>query len=635
MALDELMQTIEGRVRILELGEKLHYDLNAVFVGTIDFEGLNYYYWPPETEIKKVTEVYKALAKTGVRISSVPIEKLSQDPARYNARFGRADLVITKKDQVRNIHSGNIVVLVDEVDPLYTEHPQLVGGSLPHTDHFKFLRRTILDEDSAEALYGEKERELLSWSKEVLPSLLLNLFGGYGLNKTRVAQWVLNPLTDCNLIAQRQEAIEYFMRRDNFLDSRKQEEIELGALDASMKKILWAIMDLFQCKRGKVGIGFMKANIKRKIRITDNIRHEGNSFTFDPEEAKDVAEYCYQRFMEEAPLIVKALEKISFPDFSDTSVPQLRRIQRAIKYVMRDEKQGVPALKKTLQEILTKEPPGPKELTELLGEKNPLERFRYISSMLKSVAQEITLYAGLAAFFKEKEWVKPEILPKEERVIDIKDGLNPLLFNVQKLIPNKANFDQEHLVEIVEGPNEAGKSMYADMVAIVVNFAQAGFYVPATAARISIHERIFVRHRQVGTNTQSSFAAEKEALREMYASITGREEYSLVVLDEWGTATRGDDGAAILSAIAEQTFVGKGVRAILPTHFPFLRYLATHQQIRVSLFPFIAGEDGLKFSYKKLDAPLEGIDLDLHYGLISAKSVLPPDVFELARNKIK
>ena len=109
MALDELMQTIEGRVRILELGEKLHYDLNAVFVGTIDFEGLNYYYWPPETEIKKVTEVYKALAKTGVRISSVPIEKLSQDPARYNARFGRADLVITKKDQVRNIHSGNIV----------------------------------------------------------------------------------------------------------------------------------------------------------------------------------------------------------------------------------------------------------------------------------------------------------------------------------------------------------------------------------------------------------------------------------------------------------------------------------------------------------------------------------------------
>ncbi|MBI5392681.1 hypothetical protein HZA96_02320 [Candidatus Woesearchaeota archaeon] len=546
MTLEEEIQTLETGAKILELRSELHHNLSAVFVGTIaskvngkhDLDSLNYGKYDSRRDdhipvhIKEALSLYKALVQTKMRMSSIPLEKFSLDPKRYKARLESADIVIAPKINMDSVKYGNIVVLVDEIDLSYTKHPQLVKGSLPKDDSLSFLHSAVLDHESYNALYGgdtEKTFGYFFTMEKPTPRLLNALFSGYDLDKPQLADWVLNPLTDRNLIAQRTDAINYFMVNDDLLKSLTKNDCI--SLDSTMKALLWSVMDLFQCYKGKAGIGFMNKHSKHGHRMGNIQSRDGGTYLFDPEEAKDVAQFCYEQFMKNVKNVVQNLESISFPDLTDADVPQLGRIQRAVDHIMKNEEKGISSLKKKLQEIIAADPKDAKELYHLFGERNSLEKFRYITTSFKKIEKEIALYAGLAKFFKEKKRVRSTIVPKEERIINIENGLNPFL-HVSKPMPNSVYLNHDTLVEIVEGPNEAGKSIYADMAAILVNFAQAGLYVPASSATISIHERIFVRHRQVGTNIKSSFAAEKQAIKELYEQITGCESYCLVVLDE-------------------------------------------------------------------------------------------------------
>ena len=147
----------------------------------------------------------------------------------------------------------------------------------------------------------------------------------------------------------------------------------------------------------------------------------------------------------------------------------------------------------------------------------------------------------------------PEV--DDSDVIDIKDGRHPV---IEKMLPagdfiqNDAYLDSnENRLDIITGPNMAGKSTYMRQVALITLMAQVGSFVPASYARIGIVDKIFTR---VGASDdlamgESTFMVE---MMEVAAILKNATSKSLVILDEIGRGTSTYDGLSIAWAVAEQ-----------------------------------------------------------------------------------
>lgn len=139
--------------------------------------------------------------------------------------------------------------------------------------------------------------------------------------------------------------------------------------------------------------------------------------------------------------------------------------------------------------------------------------------------------------------------------IDIQAGRHPVIERLmppgESYVPNDLFLDTEaQQVMVITGPNMAGKSALLRQTALIVLLAQVGSYVPATAAKIGIVDRIFTR---VGASDnisrgESTFMVEMTEAAAILNGITNR---SLVLIDELGRGTSTYDGISIAQAIVE------------------------------------------------------------------------------------
>jgi DNA mismatch repair protein MutS len=121
-------------------------------------------------------------------------------------------------------------------------------------------------------------------------------------------------------------------------------------------------------------------------------------------------------------------------------------------------------------------------------------------------------------------------------------------------------------IQIITGPNMAGKSTYLRQNALIAVLAQAGAYVPARRAKIGIVDRLFSR---VGAaddlaRGRSTFMVE---MIETAAILNQASERSLVILDEIGRGTATFDGLSIAWATIEHLHESNRCRALFATHF--------------------------------------------------------------------
>src|ERR671928_1108666 len=88
---------------------------------------------------------------------------------------------------------------------------------------------------------------------------------------------------------------------------------------------------------------------------------------------------------------------------------------------------------------------------------------------------------------------RPQIT--EERGLSIVGGRHPVVeHNLETpFVPNDSRLEGSSRLQIITGPNMAGKSVYLRQVAIITLLAQTGSYVPAEEASLGVVDRIFTR----------------------------------------------------------------------------------------------------------------------------------------------
>ena len=133
-------------------------------------------------------------------------------------------------------------------------------------------------------------------------------------------------------------------------------------------------------------------------------------------------------------------------------------------------------------------------------------------------------------------------------------------------VPNDCDLGPDRRLWLVTGPNMAGKSTFLRQNALIAILAQIGSFVPAESARIGIVDRLFSR---VGAaddlaRGRSTFMVE---MVETAAILNQAGPRGLVILDEIGRGTATFDGLSIAWATLEHLHDVNRTRALFATHF--------------------------------------------------------------------
>jgi DNA mismatch repair protein MutS len=186
------------------------------------------------------------------------------------------------------------------------------------------------------------------------------------------------------------------------------------------------------------------------------------------------------------------------------------------------------------------------------------------------VLAQLDSLVSLAEVALNNNYTKPEVNRSEE--LEIKEGRHPVVEDMmdgEVFVPNDAYLnDQEDRFCIITGPNMSGKSTYMRQVALITLLTQMGSFVPATAAKIGIVDRIFTR---VGasddlTTGQSTFMVEMNEVANILNNATAK---SLIILDEVGRGTSTYDGLSIAWSVTE--YISNrdkiGAKSLFATHY--------------------------------------------------------------------
>lgn len=436
-------------------------------------------------------------------------------------------------------------------------------------------------------------------------------------------RWVIMPLKEKKPIEARLNVVEYFIREEEIRENLLHEIKQIGDLERLISKIglLKANpREVCQLKRALNAIEAIK-NICEK---TDSLALKTIAEQLNP--CLIIREKINTELNPEPPVLVIKGGVIS--DGVDAELDRLRKIAFGGKgYLVEIQKReaeltGIPSLKVAFNNVFGYY----LEVTNLHKEKVPTEWIRkqtlvnaerYITPELKEYEEQILgaeekihvienrLYSELVFALSEyikpiqlnaqliaqldvllcfatlaikNYYVKPEI--DTSNVLDIKGGRHPV---IEKKLPvgetyitNDVFLDSDtQQIIIITGPNMAGKSALLRQTGLIVLMAQMGCFVPATAAKIGLVDKIFTR---VGasdniTSGESTFMVE---MNETASILNNLSDKSLILLDEIGRGTSTYDGISIAWAIAEFLHTNPSAKAktLFATHYHELNELS-------------------------------------------------------------
>jgi DNA mismatch repair protein MutS2 len=165
--------------------------------------------------------------------------------------------------------------------------------------------------------------------------------------------------------------------------------------------------------------------------------------------------------------------------------------------------------------------------------------------------------------------------------IALKAARHPLLekrlrgsSTASSVIPLNLALENETRQLIISGPNTGGKTVALKTVGLLALMAQAGIPVPAESAELPFFDAVLadIGDAQSIAQDLSTFSAHILRLNSISSLATSR---SLVLLDELGSATDPEEGAALAAAIAAH-FVRRRAWCLISTHHTSLKVYAAN-----------------------------------------------------------
>ena len=226
------------------------------------------------------------------------------------------------------------------------------------------------------------------------------------------------------------------------------------------------------------------------------------------------------------------------------------------------------------------------EMTSRIGEQAPA-----LETALDVLA-EIELQFAKARFARDYQCVRPHVLsgqsgpsgqdreqPNTTNHLRVTNARHPILErNLRehggRVVPISLELAEQSRQLIISGPNTGGKTVGLKTIGLLALMAQSGMPVPAEAAGLPVFDSVFadIGDYQSIEQNLSTFSAHVRNIDLISKAATSR---SLVLLDELGSATDPEEGAALAVAIAKH-FLDLGATSIISTHHTALKVYATN-----------------------------------------------------------
>ncbi|MBI1402979.1 MAG: DNA mismatch repair protein MutS [Porphyrobacter sp.] len=201
---------------------------------------------------------------------------------------------------------------------------------------------------------------------------------------------------------------------------------------------------------------------------------------------------------------------------------------------------------------------------------------REVIAATAAALARLDVAAGNAERAAEGDWCRPDIA--EDSSLTLIAGRHPVVEAAlaktgEPFVANDCRLAEGDRLWLIGGPNMGGKSTFLRQNALIVLLAQAGCFVPASAARIGLVDRLFSRVGAADNlaRGRSTFMVEMVETAAILAQATSR---SFVILDEVGRGTSTYDGLALAWAVAEAVHTRIGCRCLFATHYHELARLA-------------------------------------------------------------
>lgn len=202
------------------------------------------------------------------------------------------------------------------------------------------------------------------------------------------------------------------------------------------------------------------------------------------------------------------------------------------------------------------------------------EEFASLNQSLAATAQFDFIYAK-AQFSAQMTGYQPHL--NTNNVVEIIRGRHPLLLlrkaKAEEVIPLDLKIGDTYNTLIITGPNAGGKTVALKTVGLLSLMTQCGIHVPVDpSSDMCIFHNIFsvIGDEQSIENDLSTFSSHVEKLKFIVDHVTHRD---LVIIDEIGTGTDPEEGAALAIAILEN-LTKTGSINIVSTHQGALKAFA-------------------------------------------------------------